>query len=321
MKTLMRLLYRLRRSTPTTFRPVILVTGCGSGIGLALASLLHAQRQYRVIVTTRRSSIAVLRKRFIEDDRFLIRPLDVTSDQERRALVREIDARWGGVNILINNAGISYRSVLEQMSEDEELEQLDVNYLAPVALTRLVLPRMRAVGRGKIINVSSVSGMLAMPTMASYSASKHALEGASEALWHEVRPFGIDVSLIQPGFVRSKSFERVHLSGRSLDAISTRGVYSDYYTSMAPFIEKLMGLSLTTPEMIARKILRVIQTEDPPLFLPATPDAFVFTALRRLVPRRVLLPVLFALLPGAARWGVRESHSRKHGFAERKAAA
>ena len=321
MRLILKLYYRMRRSTPSQFRPVVLVTGCGSGIGLALASLLHAQRHYRVVVTSRRSSLAVLRKRFIEDERFWIRPLDVTSDPERRALIEEIEAKWGGVNILINNAGISFRSVLEHMNEEEELMQLDVNYLAPMALARLVLPRMRSVGRGKIINVSSVSGMLAMPTMASYSASKHALEGASESLWHEVRPFGIDVSLIQPGFVRSKSFERVHLSERSKESLRSRGTYSDYYSNMTPFIERLMGLSLTTPEMIARKILRVIRTEDPPLFLPATHDAVLFTLLRRLVPRRLLLPLLFRCLPAAARWGEYDSHSRKHGFAHRKAAA
>jgi short-subunit dehydrogenase len=104
----------------------------------------------------------------------------------------------------ISRPSASYRAVVEHMSEPEEQHQFDTNYFGAVGLIRLVLPYMREIGRGKIINVSSVSGMLAMPTMGSYSASKYALEGLSEALWYEVRPLGINVSLIQPGFVKSK---------------------------------------------------------------------------------------------------------------------
>jgi len=97
---------------------------------------------------------------------------------------------------------------------DEQL-QMQTNYFGPLALIRDLLPSMREKGRGKIINVSSVSGMIAMPTMASYSASKHALKGASEALWYEMKPYGINVSLIQPGFIKSNSFHNVYFSHSS----------------------------------------------------------------------------------------------------------
>jgi short-subunit dehydrogenase len=197
-----------RKQVSSTYKPVILVTGCSSGIGLALASALYDCPQYRVIITARFSSITEHKHTFSQTERFWIRELDVTDSKLRLDLLSEIDEKFGGVDILINNAGVCYRAALEDMSELDERRQMATNYLGPMELIKLTLPGMREKGRGKIINISSVSGMLAMPTMASYSASKHALEGASEALWYETKPFGINVSLVQPGFVRSKSFEQ-----------------------------------------------------------------------------------------------------------------
>lgn len=298
---MMHLWYWLRRRSPSSFQPVILVTGCSSGIGLALAQMLYAKKQYRVIVTARNTDF--LKSKFPDSERFWVRPLDVTLEEQRVQLINEIQTAWGGVNILVNNAGISYRAVVEHMTEKDELLQMSTNYLGPVALIRLVMPHMRATGRGKIINVSSVSGMLAMPTMASYTASKYALEGLSEALWYEAKPLGINVSLIQPGFVRSKAFTRVYYTERSKVATQESQTYSDYYKNMAPFVERFMKLSLSDSGGIARTILRVIKTENPPLWIPATLDAFVFYYLRRFVPRRLLLPMLFSMLPKARRWG------------------
>ncbi len=285
------------------YKPIILVTGCSSGLGLAIADLLYRQGQYRVVVTSRPESQDFLKQRFVEDERFWILPLDVTLDMDRHRSISLIEQQWGGVDILINNAGISYRSVVEHMSEQDEEKQMNTNYRGPMGLIRLVLPAMRKAGRGKIINVSSVSGMLAMPTMASYSASKYALEGASEALWYEMKPLGINVSLIQPGFIKSKSFEKVYLSAGARAAERLGGAYGDYYQNMTPFVRELMGLSRTTPDSIAKLILKVIQTENPPLWIAATVDAFFFYHLRRLIPRRWLLPLLFKALPNSKSWG------------------
>jgi hypothetical protein len=197
------------------------------------------------------------------------------------------------------------------MTEHDELRQIATNYLGPAGLIRLVLPHMRELGRGKIISISSVSGMLAMPTMASYSASKYALEGFSEALWYEAKPLGISVTLVQPGFIHSNSFRHIYHTPQSAPENSFTGPYSDYYRNMAPFIEKLMGLSQTTPEKVAKLILKVIRTENPPLWWPATLDAKLFYYLRRLLPRRFFLPILFAALPGARHWGEGYSHRRR----------
>lgn len=290
---------------------MVLVTGCASGIGLELARLLRNETNYRIVITARASSLGPLANEFGESDRLMVRPLDVTVETDRQRLIAEIVQKWSGVNILVNNAGISYRAVVEHMSEAEELNQFQANYFGPLALIRAVLPYMRKLGRGKIINVSSVSGMLAMPTMGSYSASKYALEGLSESLWYEVRPLGINVSLIQPGFVRSKSFLKVRYSAQSSPDNETEELYADYYKHMTPFIERLMGLSLTTPEQVARRILKVIHREKPPLWIPATLDAMVFYYLRRFVPRKILLPLLFAALPGVRKWARHYTHRRQ----------
>ncbi|MCM2281872.1 MAG: SDR family NAD(P)-dependent oxidoreductase [Bdellovibrionaceae bacterium] len=273
--------------------------------------MLHKMVQYRVVITARTSSLAHLSSQFVSDERFWIRNLDVTSHSDRVELIGEIERQWGGVNILINNAGITYRAVLEHMTNESEHHQMETNYFGPVELTRLVLPNMRKVGRGKIINVSSVSGMLAMPTLASYSASKYALEGMSEALWYELRPLGINVSLIQPGFINSKSFKNVYYTDKSKPDAEKDGVYVDYYTNLAPFIEKLMGASFTTPQSVAKKILKVIQTEKPPLWIPATIDASIFYYLRRWIPRRILLPLLFTMLPKSRKWGATYTNRRR----------
>jgi short-subunit dehydrogenase len=301
---------RLKRRTPQTFKPVILITGCSTGVGLAVAELLYRQPQYRVVITAREKSLAGLRQKFQENERFWIRPLDVTSDHQRSQLVKEIEAHWTAVNILINNAGISYRAVLEHMTEADEFHQMSTNYLGPVSLIRQVMPAMRELGRGKIINISSVSGMLAMPTMASYSASKYALEGMSEALWYEAKPLGINVSLIQPGFIRSNSFKNVYYTEKSKPEAVAGKIYGDYYENMTPFVERLMSLSLTSPESLAKLILKVIQTENPPLWIPATLDAAFFYYLRRLVPRRLLLPLLFVMLPNSRKWSQKYTHRR-----------
>jgi short-subunit dehydrogenase len=302
-------LFSRAKPPESRYKPVVLVTGCGSGIGLALAKLLYAQERYRVVITAREKTVPKLKEIFKETDRFIIRSLDVTSEYEREALVFELRNLWGSVDVLINNAGISYRSVIEHMTEKDENLQIATNYLGPMGLIRLVLPYMRKRSRGKIINISSVSGMLAMPTMGAYSASKYALEGASEALWYETRPFGIDVCLIQPGFIHSNSFKNVYYTFYSNPERSFNGPYGDFYRNMTPFVEKLMHLSPTTPERIAEIILKTIRMRNPPLWIPVTLDAWIFYYIRRIFPRRLLLPFLFFCLPNARRWG--KSHARR----------
>lgn len=305
-----RYVYWFKRKVPRTYKPVILITGCGNGIGLSLASLFFKYTQYRVVITARKKHMDRLKQRFPESDRFLVRDLDITNIENQKTLVAEISELWSCVDIIINNAGISYRSVVEHMTYEDEVVQMSTNYMGPMSLIRLALPGMRDKGRGKIINISSVSGMLAMPTMSSYSASKYALEGASESLWYEMRPFGIDVSMIQLGFVRSDSFENVYYTQQAKIEEKEGGPYSAYYNSMKPFVTRLMKWSRTTPDQVAKLVLDVVQTRRPPLWVPATIDAEFFYYLRRLMPRRLLHPFLFYMLPGARKWGKNYTHKQ-----------
>jgi short-subunit dehydrogenase len=286
-------------------QPVVLVTGASSGIGLALARKLW-RSNYRVVVTARTSSLVRFEDEpFCDNARFLIRPLDVTSSPERQVLIAEMQTHWGGIDLLINNAGIGYRSVIEHTSEADRLMVLETNYLGPMALIQLVLPSMRHKRSGRIINVSSVSGMMAMPTMGSYSASKFALEGATEALWYEVRPWNIKVSLVEPGFVHSNSFQNVYWSEQAKQSVTNGDDYAHYYEHMTTFVERLMQGAFATPESIADIILKTMAAKDPRLRIPATIDANFFAVLRRLLPRRVYHWVLYRSLPWRREWNAK----------------
>lgn len=312
--SLYKYIYWFKRIRPNNYKPVILITGCSSGIGLEIAKLFASYSAYRTVITSRAHSIENLKKLFPESETVKVMELDITSRDSRNAVISAVTQQWGGVDILVNNAGISYRSVIEHMTTEDEAIQMATNYLGPMALIRAVLPSMREKGRGKFINVSSVSGMLAMPTMASYSASKAALEGASEALWYEMRPFGIDVSLIQPGFVHSESFKNVRYTEKGKNSETGQDAYSEFYRNMKPFVSKLMGYSRTSPEKIAKLVLYVVQTERPPLWVPASFDAEFFYYLRRLMPRRLLHPFLYSCLPGVKNWGKGFIRKRKEGL-------
>jgi short-subunit dehydrogenase len=163
---------------------------------------------------------------------------------------------------------------------------------------------MRDKGGGRIITMSSVGGMMAMPTMAAYSASKFALEGAHEALWYEVRPWGIKVSLVQPGFVDSDGFQRVRYTPRSdRSEHELAEPYHEHYAAMGPFIAKLMRSSPATPQSVARVVVRTMRRRSPPLRVPATPDARVFSILRRIVPQKLYHFLLYKMLPEVDTWG------------------
>ena len=282
---------------------VVLVTGCSSGIGLAIAHNLYREKNFRAVVTARKQSIDRLLNAFQETDRFLVRELDVTDDENIYRLVNDVCCHWGRVDVIINNAAVCLRGVVEHMDSESELMQLKANYLGPMTLTRAVLPIMREQRSGQIINISSVSGILAMPTMGSYSASKHALEAATEALWYESRPSGIRVNLVELGFINSQSYSKVAFTNKARVSSDLNGPHVEYYRSMVPFIERLMGLSLNSPDRIARKIVHMLYTRPSSLRVSFTLDAIFFNILRRILPAGVLNQILFMLLPGSITWG------------------
>jgi len=285
----------------------VLITGASVWVGLEVARILLDRTGHRLILTARAGSMGRFAEAGItESERVRLRPMDVTDPMQRNAVVAEAEADWGGVDILVNNAGISVRSVVEHVSEEERLQQMAVNFLAPMALTRRVLPSMRAKRRGRVINISSVGGMSAMPTMAVYSASKFALEGASEALWYEVRPWGIRVSLVQPGFINSDGFKKVRFSAQGQRSLATDAdPYHRHYEHMEQMVERLMTLTWSTSRTVAETVVRTMHRRHPPLRVPGTPDARLFDLARRLLPRRLYHMALYTGLPRVWAWGPR----------------
>jgi len=282
----------------------ILVTGASAGIGLELAKLLM-DGPHRLALTARRSSMARFAEQgILPSERTMLLPLDVTLHEERQAAIAAVERRWGGVDVLVNNAGVSYRAVAEHVTEAERITQLDSNFLGPMELIKLVLPHMREQRYGRIINVSSVGGMTAMPTMSIYSASKFALEGASESLWYEMRPFNVSVSLVRPGFIHSDGFRKVRFTEQGQRALlDANDPYHAHYANMDELIEGLMTLTFYTPKDVAETILDVIEQKSPPLWVSGTLDAYVFDALRRLLPSGLYHRLLYAGLPRIWRWG------------------
>jgi NAD(P)-dependent dehydrogenase (short-subunit alcohol dehydrogenase family) len=286
--------------------PVILLTGSSTGLGLAIARALLNEPGL-LVLTARSDSIPRLRNAGIhESERVLIRPLDVVVEAERTAVIEELERDFGGVDVLINNAGVAYRAVVEHWDSGAWNDILEVDVRAPMELTRLVLPGQRRRHRGRILNVSSVGGMMAMPTMSLYSAAKFALEGATEALWYEVRPWNIHVSLIEPGFIRSDSFRNTRFTRQSFAAaMNDADPYHAHYLHMADFIERVMERTLATPDHVARCVRRTLQRRSPPLRVYATPDAHLFALLRRLLPRGLYHAILYRALPHIDAWGQR----------------
>lgn len=283
--------------------PIVLITGASSGIGLALARKLW-QSDFRVIATARTTSASWPDLQNLkEHEKFIIRGLDINIAQERIQVIEEVKSKWGDIDILVNNAGISFRSVVEQMKEEDELLQLRTNFVSPMELIRLVLPGMRKKRSGKIINISSVGGMMAMPTMGSYSASKFALEGASEALWYELRPWNVKVTLVQPGFINSAAFSHVYLNEKVKNSIAHKDDYHLYYWSMGEFIERLMHRAKATSESVAEVVYQTMLKKNPPLRVAGTFDAYFFGVLRRILPRPLYHEILYRMLPGVSSWG------------------
>ena len=190
------------------------------------------------------------------------------------------------------------RAVTEHAGEGEKFKQMDTNFRAPLSLIKAVLPKMRENRSGKIINISSVGGMMAMPTMSIYSASKFALEGATEALWYEVKPWNIKVTLVQPGFISSDGFKKTIESKESLRSL--KHPYTDYYNqyiSMGLFIKKVMSKTPSTPESVAIRVLKVINQKNPPLRVAGTWDAYIFSLIRRYTPRSIYYFIFWRMLP------------------------
>ncbi|HET6345023.1 MAG TPA: SDR family oxidoreductase, partial [Myxococcota bacterium] len=193
------------RSTPR----VVLITGCSSGFGL-LSAVRLARQGHRVFASMRDLERAAPLQAAARDAGVAVDllQLDVGDPASRQRAISDIRGAAGRIDVLINNAGQALGGFFEDVDLDELRAQFEVNFFAVAALSRAVLPMMRAQGHGRIINISSVSGLVAQPSVSAYCASKFALEGLSEAMRHELLPYNIHVVLVEPGSYRTDIFQK-----------------------------------------------------------------------------------------------------------------
>jgi short-subunit dehydrogenase len=284
---------------------VVLLTGASVGLGLAIAHLLLEDDSLHLVLTARAKSLP----RFAElgihaSSRVWLRALDISDASQRRAVVDEVEAEFGGVDTLINNAGITYRTVAEYATAAELSHQMNVNYEGPMALAALVLPSMRRRRAGHIVQISSAGGLVAMPTMGLYAASKFALEAASEAMYYEVRPFGIHVTLVLPGFINSRGYRNAvvgELSRRATEHAADP--YHRHFSNMDRLIGRMMLFTRATPASVARRVVKALHRRRAPLRMLATWDARLLWWFRRYTPQAIYVWITYHLLPGIREWG------------------
>lgn len=244
---------------------VALVTGASSGIGQATAELLAANG-FTVFGTSRSPNQAARTYRWL--------PLDVRSDISVEAAVRSLLEQAGRIDVMVNNAGYAQVGAIEESAIADVQAQLDTNLLGVIRMVKAVLPVMRQQGSGRIINVSSVVGHAAPPYVGIYAASKFALEGLSEALREEVRPFGIGVSLVEPAFVKT------HIV--SQQPITTIAAYTPGRQAAMQALSASVASGME-PGAVAQVILRAA-TARPRLRYLVGRDAKALMLLKRLLP-------------------------------------
>jgi NAD(P)-dependent dehydrogenase (short-subunit alcohol dehydrogenase family) len=251
-----------------------LVTGASSGIGEATAARL-TKAGYRVYGTSRRGAQAGQRP-------FPMLPLDVTSDDSVDAAVREVIRLDGRIDLLVNNAGFSVAPAGAEESSIEQAQSIfDTNFFGIVRMTRAVVPHMRLQGGGRIINIGSVLGFLPAPYMALYSASKHAIEGYSESLDHELRTRGIRVSVVEPAYTRTQ-FE-----ANLLEPDSKLDEYEAVRAAVGKRMKDLLA-EADEPGVVADVVLKVARAARPKLRYTAGSLAGRVGLLRRFAPARLV---------------------------------
>jgi NAD(P)-dependent dehydrogenase (short-subunit alcohol dehydrogenase family) len=245
---------------------ILLITGVSSGFGRALAR--EALAAGHKVVGTVRSAQAKRDFESLSANAAFGRVLDVTDFDAIDGIVAEIEATVGPVDVLVNNAGYGHEGVMEESPLSEMRRQFDVNVFGAVAMMKAVLPLMRERRRGHILNITSMGGYITMPGITYYCGSKFALEGISEALGKEVKPFGIAVTAVAPG-----SF-RTDWAGRSMTRTPRSiGDYDHVFNPIRKAREEKSGKQLGDPQKAACAMLAAIAADRPPTHLLLGSDA------------------------------------------------
>jgi NAD(P)-dependent dehydrogenase (short-subunit alcohol dehydrogenase family) len=252
--------------------PVALVTGASSGIGRA-AALNLVDAGFAVVGTSRNAANAepLAGVTFLD--------LDVASDESVRSLVEEVIERFGRIDVLVNNAGVGAVGAGEESSINQTKEVFDINVFGLIRMTNAVMPHMRAQGSGRVVNVSSVLGLVPAPFMAIYAATKHAIEGYSESVDHELREHGVRMLLVEPAYT-STGFEASSLAPDSPLPI---------YAAQREVSRDVLATALRNaddPDVVAKVIVAASTDSKPKLRYTAGSMAGRISVLRRIVPSR-----------------------------------
>jgi NAD(P)-dependent dehydrogenase (short-subunit alcohol dehydrogenase family) len=252
---------------------VVLITGASSGVGQSTARLL-SQRGHTVFGTSRNaaSSAAIPGVEML--------PLDVRADDSVQACVEAVRRRCGQLDVLINNAGYELAGAVEELSLQEAESQFETNFFGVIRMVNAVLPSMRQQKRGHIINVGSLSGLSAIPFLGIYSASKFALEGYTEALRYEVKPFNIHVSLTEAGFLKTPMMRHRQTTANRMTPYEPWRQRA--LAAIRAYEEKGPG-----PEVVAETLLEIMSSRNPRLRYLIGQQAKTVARLRRFLPARM----------------------------------
>lgn len=258
----------------------VLITGCSTGIGRRTAEHL-AEKGWTVYATARRvESIADLERKGCKT-----LALDVTDEESMKAAVTAVEQAEGAVGVLVNNAGYSQSGAVEEVAMDQVRRQFETNVFGLLRMSQLVLPGMRGQGWGKIVNVSSMGGRLVFPGGGIYHGTKYAVEAISDAMRWEVRAFGVDVVLIEPGLIKTEFGETAAHSVN--DATPADGPYAEFNQMVAATtVGAYEGRGAAGPEAVAKTIERAISRRRPGSRYVVTAGARVLLNVRRVLPDR-----------------------------------
>ncbi|MET4900361.1 oxidoreductase [Paenarthrobacter sp. CC6] len=274
---------------------IALVTGASTGIGFATALAL-AGAGFTVYSGARRVDMMEP----LKDHGITVLSLDVTSEESMMSAVAQVEAAHGRVDVLVNNAGYGSYGSLEEVPLAEGRRQFDVNVLGLARMTQLVLPQMRAAGKGRIINVTSIGGKIYEPLGAWYHGTKFAVEGMSDSLRLELKPHGIDVVIIEPS---GTDTEWGTIAGEGLLATSGDGPYADQAHIVAAALASTSGDGhvLSTPAtVVAKAIVRAAKAKRPRTRYPVGRGAWSVLAMRRILPDRAFDAVFLNFYKGLA---------------------
>jgi NAD(P)-dependent dehydrogenase (short-subunit alcohol dehydrogenase family) len=243
-----------------------LITGCSTGLGRALAEAVIGAGHNAVVTARDRAKVADLAG--AAPERVLAVALDVTNPAQVTAAVRQADERFGGVDVLVNNAGYGYRGAIEEVDDADVRELFETHFFGGVAMIKAVLPGMRARRGGAIVNISSIGATVTPVGSGYYAAAKAAIEGMSGALRGELAPLGISVTVVEPGAFRTD------FAGRSLTQSPT--VIDDYAGTAGQRRKEndtMHGNQAGDPAKAAAAIIAAVESDEPPAFLLLGPDA------------------------------------------------